>query len=79
MNPNNGILNLRKNDDFIKKNIYYLQIIAFDWGEPIGFETIIDIRINLLSRLVKRDLERRKNKSILSSLTIPEERFDEFF
>jgi hypothetical protein len=68
INPINGILSLIKKDDFIKKNIYYLQIIAFDLGEPISFETSIDIKINLSSRLIKRDL-------IYKSI-IPEERLE---
>jgi len=78
INSNNGILNLRKNDDFMEKKIYYLQIIAFDWGQPISFETRIDIRINLSSRTIKRSLDRRwRHKSISSLLTIPEERLEQ--
>lgn len=56
IHPNNGILNFKETNDFIRKKIYYLQIIAFDWGQPITFETSIDIQINLSSKLIKRDL-----------------------
>ncbi|CAF5054915.1 unnamed protein product, partial [Rotaria sp. Silwood1] len=80
INSNNGILNLKKQKNFIKEHIYYLQIIVFDWGEPISFETKIDIKIDLSSKLIKRNLIRKKsdmkiskNQSISSSLIIPEQ------
>lgn len=57
INPFNGMLNLKSQESFIKEQIYYLQIIAFDWGEPISFETKIDVRIDLLSKIVKRSIE----------------------
>ncbi|CAF5017159.1 unnamed protein product, partial [Rotaria sp. Silwood1] len=82
INSNNGILNLKKQKNFIKEHIYYLQIIVFDWGEPISFETKIDIKIDLSSKLIKRNLIRKKsdmkiskNQSISSSLIIPEQRY----
>ncbi|CAF1545949.1 unnamed protein product [Rotaria magnacalcarata] len=56
INPNNGVLQLRKQEKFNKAQVYNLQIIAFDWGEPISLETKIDIHIDLSSRLVRRDL-----------------------
>ncbi|CAF1202193.1 unnamed protein product, partial [Adineta steineri] len=65
INPNNGILKLKTDQYFNKEKIYYLQIIAFDWGEPISLESRIDVRINLSKGLFKRDLETRwKNKSL---------------
>ena len=66
INPNNGILNLRYENLSVKGKIYDLDIIAFDWGEPISFETKIHVRINLLSRLVKKDLGRRWKNKIIS-------------
>jgi hypothetical protein len=62
INPINGLLTLRTNEKFISKKIYHLQIIAFDWGEPISFETKLNITIDLSSRLIKRDFQRWKER-----------------
>ncbi|CAF0982632.1 unnamed protein product, partial [Rotaria sordida] len=82
IHPINGILNLKNQENFIKDQIYHLQIIAFDWGEPISFETKIDIQINLSSKLIEQNFTRKKsnvkisrNQSISSLLMIPEQRY----
>lgn len=62
INPINGLLSLQTDEKFISKKIYHLQIIAFDWGEPISFETKLNITIDLSSKLIKRDFERRKER-----------------
>ncbi|CAF4291290.1 unnamed protein product, partial [Rotaria sordida] len=85
IHPINGILNLKNQENFIKDQIYHLQIIAFDWGEPISFETKIDIQINLSSKLIEQNFTRKKsnvkisrNQSISSLLMIPEQRLDSY-
>ncbi|CAF4638938.1 unnamed protein product, partial [Rotaria sp. Silwood1] len=61
IDPNNGILNLKKNQENFDRNIiYYLRIIVFDWGQPISFQSNLDIRIDLSSRLSKRSLQRTR-------------------
>ncbi|CAF1009126.1 unnamed protein product, partial [Rotaria sordida] len=61
IDPNNGILNIKKNENFNRNIIYYLQIIAFDWGQPISFQSILDIRIDLsLRKIHKRSLQRTR-------------------
>jgi len=59
--PNNGILSLNNKENyFIKDKIYHLQIIAFDWGQPISLESRIEIDVDLSSRFGKRDLTRTR-------------------
>jgi hypothetical protein len=60
IDPYNGVLTLKTKENLLRKNIYYLQIIAFDWGQPISLETSIDIRVDLSSKLIKRDLGRTR-------------------
>ena len=60
IDPNNGTLMLAKKENFVKENIYNLQIIAFDWGQPISLESSIDIRVDLSSKFSKRDLARTR-------------------
>jgi hypothetical protein len=58
--------------------IYFLQIIVFDWGQPISLENKIDIRVDLSSRFKKRDLGRtraysrrwRKKTTLLPTTTM---------
>jgi hypothetical protein len=60
IDPDNGTLSLQTKEYFHHNQIYYLQIIAFDWGQPISLESSIDIRVDLSSRLNKRDLGRTR-------------------
>jgi len=60
IDPDNGTLSLVKKENFIKENIYNLQITAFDWGQPISLESSIDIRVDLSSKFNKRDLARTR-------------------
>ncbi|CAF5130462.1 unnamed protein product, partial [Rotaria magnacalcarata] len=60
IDPNNGTLSLINKDNFDRNIIYDLQIIAFDWGQPISFQNSIDIRIDLISKINKRSLQRTR-------------------
>ncbi|CAF3290402.1 unnamed protein product [Rotaria socialis] len=60
IDPNNGTLSLINKDNFDRNSIYDLQIIAFDWGQPISFQNSIDIRIDLVSKINKRSLQRTR-------------------
>jgi len=57
LDPNNGTLSVKNS---IENKIYHFQIIAFDWGQPISLESSLDIRVDLSSRLRKRDLLRTR-------------------
>jgi hypothetical protein len=60
IDPDNGTLSLANKENFMKENIYNLQITAFDWGQPISLESSIDIRVDLSSKFNKRDLARTR-------------------
>lgn len=57
IDPNNGTLSLKNK---FEKKIYYLQIIIFDWGQPISLENRMNIRVDLSSKYQKRDLLRTR-------------------
>ncbi|CAF4268939.1 unnamed protein product, partial [Rotaria sp. Silwood2] len=60
IDPNNGILTLKNKENINENIIYNLQIIAFDWGQPISFQTSLDIHVDLSPRLNKRSLLRTR-------------------
>ncbi|UJR27505.1 hypothetical protein I4U23_008789 [Adineta vaga] len=60
LDPNNGTLMFENKNSFNRDKIYNLQILVFDWGEPISLENRIDIRLDLSSRINRRDLGRTR-------------------
>ena len=63
IHPTTGLFNLRYHENFLPKQIYHPQILAFDWGEPISFES----KLNLMIDLSKKDDQ---------SITILKEKYD---
>ena len=83
LDPNNGTLTIRSSQataaEALFDHVYDLEIIAFDWGEPISLASRLQVRVDLTSkpRLIKRDLARTraysrrwKKKSTIPSIGI---------
>ena len=66
IDPNNGTLNLRMSTNLL---YYNLQIIAFDWGQPISFQNHIDVHVDL-SFIRKRNLTLNQSNSIIMTQLI---------
>ena len=81
IDPSNGTLMVgHERMSTRREMIYFLQIIAFDWGQPISLESSIDVRVDLTSaRLMRRDLGRtraysrrwKKKSTVAASSTVP--------
>lgn len=57
LDPDNGTLTVRQSWE---NRVYPLQILAFDWGQPISLESSLQIQVDLSSRLHKRDVTRAR-------------------
>ena len=57
LDPDNGTLSVQRT---LEDRIYHLEIVAFDWGQPISLESSLQIQVDLSSRLRKRDLTRTR-------------------
>jgi hypothetical protein len=62
LDPNNGTLTIRTENLSLVKQVFYMDIVAFDWGHPISLASRISVRVNLslTERLIKRDLTRTR-------------------
>ena len=68
IHPNNGVLSRRRAIEFKRDRIYSLQIVAFDWGELFRLDTTMDVRIDLSTKLTKRELSSWDSISIVSKI-----------